>query len=165
MVTSGDIYVKVGEDVTAGDAACLMASTYAWGKTGTAVSNAYYYKHGDSYYFIRSQLIWAVIGVVAMIAISYFDYHHLHKLAVPILGLSFVLLIVVLFMPMVNGVHRWIPLGPIGFQASEITKFAIVLSFAHFISINFKRMGTFRYGVLPYGIILVLTAFLLYGQE
>lgn len=124
--------------------------------------NAYYYKHGDSYYFIRSQLIWAVIGVVAMIAISYFDYHHLHKLAVPILGLSFVLLIVVLFMPMVNGVHRWIPLGPIGFQASEITKFAIVLSFAHFISINFKRMGTFRYGVLPYGIILVLTAFLLY---
>lgn len=124
--------------------------------------NAYYYKHGDSYYFIRSQLIWAVIGVVAMIAISYFDHHHLHKLAVPILGLSFVLLIVVLFMPMVNGVHRWIPLGPIGFQASEITKFAIVLSFAHFISINFKRMGTFRYGVLPYGIILVLTAFLLY---
>ena len=124
--------------------------------------NAYYYKHGDSYYFIRSQLIWAVIGVVAMIAISYFDYHHLHKLAVPILGLSFVLLIVVLFMPMVNGVHRWIPLGPIGFQASEITKFAIVLSFAHFISINFKRMGTFRYGILPYGIILVLTAFLLY---
>lgn len=124
--------------------------------------NAYYYKHGDSYYFIRSQLIWAVIGVVAMIAISYFDYHHLHKFAVPVLGLSFILLVVVLFMPMVNGVHRWIPLGPIGFQASEITKFAIVLSFAHFISINFKKMGTFKYGILPYGIILALTAFLLY---
>lgn len=124
--------------------------------------NAYYYKHGDSYYFIRSQLIWAVIGVVAMIAISYFDYHHLHKFAVPVLGLSFILLVIVLFMPMVNGVHRWIPLGPIGFQASEITKFAIVLSFAHFISINFKKMGTFKYGILPYGIILALTAFLLY---
>ena len=124
--------------------------------------NAYYYKHGDSYYFIRSQLIWAVIGVVAMIAISYFDYHHLHKFAVPVLGLSFILLVVVLFMPMVNGVHRWIPLGPIGFQASEITKFAIVLSFAHFISINFKKMGTFKYGILPYGIILARTAFLLY---
>ena len=47
VVTMGDIYVKVGEDVTAGDAACLMASTYAWGKTGTAVSNAYYYKGAD----------------------------------------------------------------------------------------------------------------------
>lgn len=124
--------------------------------------NAYYYKNGDSYYFIRSQLIWAVIGVVAMIAVSYFDYHHFHKFAVPILGISFVLLVVVLFMPMVNGVHRWIPLGPIGFQASEITKFAIVLSFAHFISINFKKMDTFKYGILPYGIILAFTAFLLY---
>lgn len=124
--------------------------------------NAYYYKNGDSYYFIRSQLIWAVIGVIAMIAVSYFDYHHFHKFALPILGISFVLLVVVLFMPMVNGVHRWIPLGPIGFQASEITKFAIVLSFAHFISVNFKRMGTFKYGILPYGIILAFTAFLLY---
>lgn len=124
--------------------------------------NAYYYKNGDSYYFIRSQLIWAVIGVVAMIAVSYFDYHHFHKFAVPILGISFVLLVVVLFMPMVNGVHRWIPLGPIGFQASEITKFAIVLSFAHFISVNFKKMDTFKYGILPYGIILAFTAFLLY---
>lgn len=124
--------------------------------------NAYYYKHGDSYFFIRSQLIWAVIGVFAMIAISYLDYHYLHKLALPILGLSFVLLVVVLFMPMVNGVHRWIPLGPIGFQASEITKFAIVLSFAHFISINFKKMHTFKYGILPYAIILGATAFLLY---
>lgn len=124
--------------------------------------NAYYYKQGDSYYFIRSQLIWAAIGVVAMIAISYFDYHHLHKFAIPILLISFALLILVLFMPAINGVHRWIQLGPIGFQPSEITKFAIVLSFSHFISINFKRMGTFKYGILPYGIILAITAFLLY---
>ena len=123
--------------------------------------NAYYFQKGDSYYFIRSQLIWAVIGVAAVIAISYFDYHHFHKLAVPILILSFVLLIIVLFMPRINGVHRWIKLGPINFQPSEITKFAIVLSFAHFISLNFKRMGTFKYGILPYAIILALTAVLL----
>ncbi len=124
--------------------------------------NAYYYKHGDSYYFIRSQLIWAAIGIVAMISISYFDYHHLHKFAIPILVVSFILLVLVLFMPTINGVRRWIQLGPLGFQPSEITKFAIVLSFAHFISINFKRMDTFKYGILPYGIILAITAFLLY---
>lgn len=124
--------------------------------------NAYYYKKGDSYYFIRSQLIWAVLGVVSMIAISYFDYHHLHKLAVPILMVSFVLLVLVLFMPKINEVHRWIQIGPIGFQPSEVTKFAIVLAFAHFISLNFNRMGTFKYGVLPYAIILGITAFLLY---
>lgn len=123
--------------------------------------NAYYFKKGDSYYFIRSQLIWAVLGVAAMIAISYFDYEKLHKLAVPILILSYILLIVVLFMPRINGVHRWIRLGPLNFQPSEITKFAIVLSFAHFISLNFKRMGTFKYGILPYAVILAFTAVLL----
>ncbi len=124
--------------------------------------NAYYFKNGDSYYFIRSQLIWAIIGVAAMIMISYFDYHHLHKLAIPILIVSFLLLILVLLMPVKNGVHRWIQLGPIGFQPSEVTKFAIVLSFSHMISLNFKRMGTFKYGVLPYALILGATAFLLY---
>ena len=116
----------------------------------------------NAYYFIKSQLIWAVLGVVSMISVSYLDYHHLRKLALPILILSYLLLILVLFMPVRNGVHRWIQLGPIGFQPSEITKFAIVLSFAHLISLNFKRMGTFKYGVLPYALILGATAFLLY---
>ncbi len=124
--------------------------------------NAYHYKHGDSYYFIRSQLIWALLGVAAMIAISYFDYHHFHKLAVPIFAISVLLLVLVLFMPIRNGVHRWIQLGPIGFQPSEVTKFAIVLLFSHFISKNFDKMTTFRYGILPYACILGVTAFLLY---
>ncbi|MBR1779719.1 MAG: cell division protein FtsW [Clostridia bacterium] len=124
--------------------------------------NAYYFKNGDSYYFIKSQLIWAVIGVISMVAVSYVDYRHLRRWAVPILLLSFLLLILVLFMPVRNGVHRWIQLGPLGFQPSEVTKFAIVLSFAHFIALNFQRMGTFKYGVLPYAIILGMTGFLLY---
>ena len=55
---------------------------------------AYYY-YGDSYFFIRSQVMWAIIGVVIMFAVSYFDYHHLHKFAIPVLILSFVLLVVV----------------------------------------------------------------------
>ena len=64
-------------------------------------------------------------------------------------------------MPARNGVHRWVQLGSFSFQASEITKFAIVVSFAHFINLNFQRMGTFKYGILPYLIILVPTAILL----
>lgn len=124
--------------------------------------NAYYFRKGDSYYYIRNQIMWAVLGVSSMIAISYFDYRHFHKLAVPILILSYILLVVVLFMPRINGVHRWIKLGPINFQPSEITKFATVLSYAHFISLNFKRMGTFKYGILPYAMILALNAVLLF---
>ncbi|HHV32311.1 MAG TPA: putative lipid II flippase FtsW [Clostridiales bacterium] len=121
------------------------------------------YRHGSSYFFISRQAIWAVLGVVAMIAISYFDYHHLHKFAVPILLLSYAMLVLVLFTSRdINGVHRWLELGPLGqFQPSELAKFAIILIFAHLISLNFHRMDTFRYGVLPYLIILGVTAGLL----
>lgn len=122
---------------------------------------AYYY-YNDSYFFIKSQIIWAVIGVAVMIALSYFDYHHLHKFAIPALILSFVLLVVVLMLPAYKEVHRWIRLGGLpSIQPSEIAKFAIVLTFAHLISINFKRMSTFRYGILPYVVILAPTLGLL----
>lgn len=124
--------------------------------------NAYYLHKGDSFYFIKNQLIFAVVGVIAMFAISYIDYDILHKWAVPILGISFFLLVIVLIMPPINGVHRWVQIGSsFGFQASEITKFAIVVSFAHFINLNFHRMGTFKYGILPYLIILAPTVVLL----
>ena len=121
-----------------------------------------YYRHGSSYFFISRQAVFAVLGVTAMIFISYFDYHHLHKFAIPILLLSFMMLALVLFMPRINGVHRWIDLGPLGqFQPSELSKFAVILVFAHLISLNFKRMDTFRYGVLPYILILGATVGLL----
>lgn len=123
--------------------------------------NAYYLHGGNSLYFIKNQTIFAVLGVIAMFAVSRIDYHYFHKWAVLILGISFFLLFVVLLMPAINGVHRWIQLGSFSFQASEITKFAIVLSFAHFININFHRMNTFRYGILPYLIILGPTVILL----
>lgn len=123
--------------------------------------NAYFLHGGDSAYFIKNQLIFAVLGIIGMFAISCIDYNYFHKWAVPILGVSFVLLILVLIMPPINGVHRWIQLGSFSFQASEITKFAIVVSFAHFINLNFHRMQTFKYGILPYLIILGPTIVLL----
>lgn len=122
----------------------LFSSSYAYA----------YYNYGNSYYFIIRQAGFAVAGIFIMVAISYFDYHHLHKLAIPILLVTYMLLVLVLFMPERNGVRRWIYLGPVNFQPSEIAKFALVLIFAHLISINFKRMSTFRYGVLPYLLIL-----------
>lgn len=119
------------------------------------------YNYGNSYYFIMRQALFAVLGIVLMLMISYFDYHHLHKFAIPLLLVSYALLVVVLFMPAVKGVHRWISFGPLGFQPSEIAKFAMTLCFAHLISINFKRMDTARYGVLPYIILLAVAVLLL----
>lgn len=120
-----------------------------------------YYLYNDSYFFIKRQLPMAIAGVIIMITLSYLDYHHLHKIAVPMIILSFIMLIAVLFMPAMNDVHRWIQLGSFTFQASEVTKFAIVLFFAHQITINFNKMDKFKYGVLPFLIILFPTLVLL----
>ena len=57
---------------------------------------------------------------------------------------------VALILPADNGIHRWIRLPGIGqFQPSEVAKFAMILLFAHIISLNYKRMKSFTRGFLP----------------
>lgn len=113
------------------------------------------YRRGDAYTYIRPQLLFAAFGAVAMYAASLVDYHIWHKLAWPIMGVSLALLAIVLFMPEYNGCKRWIVLPGLGtLQPSEIAKFAVVLVFAHIISLNHDRMQTFATGVLPFMVIL-----------
>ena len=121
------------------------------------------YRRGDAYTYIRPQLLFAALGAAAMYAASLVDYHVWHKLAWPVMGLSLILLVVVLFMPEYNGCKRWIVLPGLGtLQPSEIAKFAVVLVFSHIISLNHDRMHSFAGGVLPFGLILgVVTVLML----
>lgn len=113
------------------------------------------YRRGDAYTYIRPQLLFAALGVVAMYAASLVDYHVWHRLAWPMLGISLVLLTIVLFMPEYNGCKRWIVLPGLGtLQPSEIAKFSVILVFSHLISLNHDRMKTFSTGVLPFMLIL-----------
>ncbi|HEX3026422.1 MAG TPA: putative lipid II flippase FtsW [Clostridia bacterium] len=119
-----------------------------------SASYAYAYAHyNNSFYFIKKQAVWAVLGIFIMYVTATFDYHRFHKVAYPILAASYVFLVVVLFMPKSHGVRRWIP-KPINFQPSEVAKFAVILVFAHIIAKNYSKMKTFKYGVLPYITIL-----------
>ena len=120
------------------------------------------YRRGDAYTYIRPQLLFAALGLAAMYAASLIDYHIWHKLAWPVLGVSLALLVVVLFMPEYNGCKRWIVLPGLGtLQPSEIAKFAVVVVFAHIISLNHDRMRTFSAGVLPFALILGAVAVLM----
>ena len=125
------------------------------------------YRRGDAYTYIRPQLLFAALGAAAMYAASLVDYHVWHKLAWPVMGLSLILLVVVLFMPEYNGCKRWIVLPGLGtLQPSEIAKFAVVLVFSHIISLNHDRMHSFAGGVLPFGLILgVVTVLMLLEQH
>ena len=121
------------------------------------------YRRGDAYTYIRPQLLFAALGVLAMYAASLVDYHVWHKLAWPMLGISLLLLAIVLFMPEYNGCKRWIVLPGLGtLQPSEIAKFSIVLVFSHIISLNHDRMKSFSTGVVPFALILgVVTVLML----
>lgn len=105
---------------------------------------------GDSFYFIKKQLVWAVIGILAMVGMSVVDYGFLKKMTLPIFGVSYLLLWCV-FLPGIGsaakGAKRWVELGPLRFQPSEIMKFALVLLLALYISKFAAKMKTFKYGI------------------
>ena len=120
-----------------------------------------YYETGDSFYYIKRQLLFAVVGVVMMLAIANIDYHILHRFAFLIYAGTLFLLVVVLIVPTREDAKRWINLGFTTFQPSELAKFAIVLIFAHLISVNYERMKNPRYGVWPFLVLLGIVVMLM----
>lgn len=123
-----------------------------------SASYAYSYEYyGNSYRFISRQATFAVVGVVLMLIISLIDYHILKKWAwIIFLGVAAMLVVLLALPPMISGmdVKRWIVLGPINFQPSELAKFAIVLLFSALISANFKQMRDLKF----IGFLLVVLA-------
>ncbi len=85
---------------------------------------------GNPWGEFTSQAVWLVIGMGVLITTAAIDYRFLRKFTVPALVASFVLLILVLIPALgvsVNGAQRWLRLGPIQFQPSEVAKLALVL--------------------------------------
>ncbi|MDD3581203.1 MAG: rod shape-determining protein RodA [Desulfobacca sp.] len=81
------------------------------------------------------QLYWLGIGFGLMLATLLFDYRYLEKAAYPIFWLTVALLVAVLVVgKVVSGSQRWLPLGPLSFQPSELTKLAIILALARHFS-------------------------------
>ena len=89
---------------------------------------------GDSYRFARMQTLYAVSGIIIMSLVSKFvDYHLLRRFSTVIMGTGIVLLVLVLFVGSdVKGATRWLSIGPLTLQPSEIMKFAVVLFFADY---------------------------------
>ncbi|MBI9108725.1 MAG: rod shape-determining protein RodA [Spirochaetales bacterium] len=74
------------------------------------------------------QIVWASIGIVIMIVLSFFDYERLRSLSFYIYGANIILLLIVLFSgDVVNGARSWISIRGIGFQPSEFMKISLIL--------------------------------------
>ncbi len=115
-------------------------------------AQALYYT-GNSYTYISSQFGFAAFGIVAMLIISVVDYHQLMIFNMLILAITVILLLLILLVPALalaeGDAVRWINIGGITFQPSEIAKFSIVVSLATLITKKGKKIETFKDGALP----------------
>ncbi len=94
------------------------------------------YRYGDSYYFIGRQIIWVIVSGTIMMGAAKMTPVFYRHLAVPLYGVVVALLLAVLVIGSIgNGAQRWISLGPITIQPSEIAKTSLVLILARYYSI------------------------------
>jgi len=107
--------------------------------------------YNDPFYFVKKQIVGILLGVVAMIFTANFRYDKLKKFCIPLSVASFILLLLV-FVPGVGienyGAKRWIGVGGISVQPSEIAKFSLILFSATYLSKNKEKVRTFL-GTLP----------------
>lgn len=124
-------------------------------------ARAYAEKNNATYFFAR-QAIFAIFGIGMMLFVSRVNYQIWRGASFIVLAVSIVFLMLV---PIVGteegGAKRWIWIGFTSFQPSELTKLAIVMSFASLMSTYREKMQTFRYGVAPFAAILLIVCALL----
>jgi rod shape determining protein RodA len=91
---------------------------------------------------LHQQIAYSTIALLFMLLATMPNYRVLGRYSVALFILSLVLLIVVLRCPLINGVHRWIRLGPVGFQPSELAKLAYILAMARYLMFreNYRRL-------------------------
>ena len=112
---------------------------------------------GDKYAYIKSQLAWAVLGLIALFVFYRIDYHKLYNLALPLLVIALILLILV-FAPHIGsgakGANRWVNFGFFTLQPAEFVKLGLAIYLAAWFS--HQEKGRFFAFLLLMGAILLL---------
>ena len=120
------------------------------------------FNYQDRYYFVERQLAFLTFGYVVLWAMLKTPTRTMHKCMWLVLGVSFLLLIVVLFGREINGAKRWINVGPVNIQPTEIFKVAIILYLASFLTRRVDILTKFSKGWfvgIPIGLGLALIIF------
>jgi cell division protein FtsW len=103
--------------------AMIFSASYAYAEA----------RYGTPYYFILRQSVWLVVGIALMLAVSTVPVDAIYHLSPILYGITVLLLLAVLAIGSTgNGAQRWISLGPITLQPSEIAKTTLVLMLARY---------------------------------
>ncbi len=108
-------------------------------------------KFADSRHFLIKNFIWVTLGLVAMAVTMRLDYRVYRKMAYPLLGAAFFLLVAVLFVgARRNGAQRWFSAFGLSFQPAELAKLALVVYLAHSLAKKADKVKHFIVGFLPH---------------
>jgi cell division protein FtsW len=118
-------------------------------------------QYHDPQFFLKRQVVYALLGLLLMWAASRIDYRRLYKLTYPVLALVGALLVACVagLGHSGGGAARWLAIGPIHVQPAEMAKVALVIWLAYSLAKKAERVKTFSVGFLPH--LIVAGAFML----
>lgn len=117
------------------------------------------YEEGDGYFYLKKQALYGGIGVAAMLFISLLDYHFFQntKVAYGSFFVTFgITLYTAFFGTSTADANRWLQIGPIQFQPSELLKITFIIIFAYIMSVNFMNYKKLKYCIAPFATIFVM---------
>mgnify|MGYP004510181613 FL=1 len=133
-----------------------------------ASASSYYAlsNYNNSNYFLVRQLFFGIIGFIFMIIISNIDYKRYKKWGYLFYIICLVLLLLVLT-PLGqtrNGAKRWLGFGALVFQPSEIMKIGLVIGMSTYLSLNYKKLTSFKGYIIPI-LMLLLVVIVMFMQK
>lgn len=110
---------------------------------------------GDPYYFVIRQAVWALGGAVGMFVMARLDYRRLRPLAVPLMGITIVLLVAVIVIGVEGGgARRWIGVGELTLQPAEFAKLTVIIYLAAWLASRGGSLRSFEHGLVPFVLII-----------
>ena len=113
---------------------CLLGAVMIFSASAVTAEQLY----GHAYIFALRQTVWLVAGLLGMFALMRLDYHRLREPAVVYTALCLVVLMLAgtFFLDKSHATHRWIRIGPVGIQPSELAKLVAILYLAWFLDLR-----------------------------
>jgi cell division protein FtsW len=113
--------------------------------------------HTQIYYLVR-QTMWAALGCVGLLVAQRLNYRHWRRLALPLMAVTLFLLILVILLPESvtkrGGAERWIRLGPVGVQPSEIAKLSLIVYLASWLMGRGAKLRSMTISLIPFTVIM-----------
>lgn len=122
------------------------------------------YESYGRFYFVLRHALFITLGLVAAVVVANIPLRVWQKAAIPLFIVGLLLMVVVLVPGIgreVNGARRWLPLGPVSFQPSELMKVGILLYAADYTVRKQQYMQQVVRGFLPMAVAMVVVGLLL----